>query len=125
MLPNPMQSRQREARDKALAINLDPRRYGTFAEIGAGQEVVHVRVSADGLTRVADPDGGLPSVVRRTSHCHVERADRTQGQVIIAHQPNFDAMLARRELVEAELRGGRGDDESVVDAIVQMALTVV
>ena len=26
--------------DKALAINLDPRRYGTFAEIGAGQEVV-------------------------------------------------------------------------------------
>ena len=26
--------------NKALAINLDPRRYGTFAEIGAGQEVV-------------------------------------------------------------------------------------
>src|SRR3984885_3403002 len=25
---------------KALAINLDSRRYGTFAEIGAGQEVV-------------------------------------------------------------------------------------
>jgi hypothetical protein len=25
---------------KALAVNLDPRRYGTFAEIGAGQEVV-------------------------------------------------------------------------------------
>ena len=24
---------------KALQINLDPRRYGTFAEIGAGQEV--------------------------------------------------------------------------------------
>jgi hypothetical protein len=24
---------------KALSINLDPRRYGTFAEIGAGQEV--------------------------------------------------------------------------------------
>ncbi len=40
MLPNPMQARPREARDKALAINLDPRRYGTFAEIGAGQEVV-------------------------------------------------------------------------------------
>lgn len=26
--------------DKALQVNLDPRRYGTFAEIGAGQEVV-------------------------------------------------------------------------------------
>jgi hypothetical protein len=25
---------------KALAINLDARRYGTFAEIGAGQELV-------------------------------------------------------------------------------------
>jgi len=27
-------------RDKALRVNLDPRYYGTFAEIGAGQEVV-------------------------------------------------------------------------------------
>ncbi|NNF52589.1 MAG: TonB-dependent receptor [Gammaproteobacteria bacterium] len=26
--------------EKALAVNLDPRRYGSFAEIGAGQEVV-------------------------------------------------------------------------------------
>ena len=32
--------RPREPRDKALAVNLDPSRYGTFAEIGAGQEVV-------------------------------------------------------------------------------------
>jgi len=32
--------RPREPRDKALAVNLDPARYGTFAEIGAGQEVV-------------------------------------------------------------------------------------
>lgn len=28
------------AREKALAVNLDTQRYGTFAEIGAGQEVV-------------------------------------------------------------------------------------
>jgi hypothetical protein len=28
------------AREKALKVNLDPMRYGTFAEIGAGQEVV-------------------------------------------------------------------------------------
>lgn len=32
--------RPTDAREKALAVNLDPRRYGTFAEIGAGQEVV-------------------------------------------------------------------------------------
>ena len=29
-----------DTHQKALAVNLDPRRYGTFAEIGAGQEVV-------------------------------------------------------------------------------------
>jgi hypothetical protein len=29
-----------DTRQKALAVNLDPRCYGTFAEIGAGQEVV-------------------------------------------------------------------------------------
>ena len=29
-----------DTHQKALKINLDPRRYGTFAEIGAGQEVV-------------------------------------------------------------------------------------
>src|SRR5262245_21692561 len=32
--------RVRDTQEKALRINLDPRRYGTFAEIGAGQEVV-------------------------------------------------------------------------------------
>lgn len=35
-----MALRPTDAREKALAVNLDPRRYGTFAEIGAGQEVV-------------------------------------------------------------------------------------
>ena len=34
------QSEILDTRDKALQINLDLRRYGTFAEIGAGQEVV-------------------------------------------------------------------------------------
>ncbi len=34
------QSQILDTRDKALRINLDLRRYGTFAEIGAGQEVV-------------------------------------------------------------------------------------
>src|SRR5262245_27407150 len=29
-----------DAREKALKVNLDPRFYGAFAEIGAGQEVV-------------------------------------------------------------------------------------
>ncbi len=33
-------ARDREPLEKALSINLDDKRYGTFAEIGAGQEVV-------------------------------------------------------------------------------------
>src|SRR5688572_32965324 len=33
-------SRTVDTHTKALEVNLDPRRYGTFAEIGAGQEVV-------------------------------------------------------------------------------------
>src|SRR6187200_450304 len=32
--------RPTDTHTKALQVNLDPRRYGTFAEIGAGQEVV-------------------------------------------------------------------------------------
>lgn len=35
-------------REKALAVNLDPKRYGTFAEIGAGQEVVRWFFQAGG-----------------------------------------------------------------------------
>src|SRR5215471_3520998 len=34
------EERVRDTHNKALQINLDQRRYGTFAEIGAGQEVV-------------------------------------------------------------------------------------
>ncbi|MBT8132798.1 MAG: TonB-dependent receptor, partial [Gammaproteobacteria bacterium] len=34
--------------EKALEVNLDPRRYGTFAEIGAGQEVVRWFFQAGG-----------------------------------------------------------------------------
>ena len=33
-------SRPKKTLEKALALNLNPARYGTFAEIGAGQEVV-------------------------------------------------------------------------------------
>jgi hypothetical protein len=39
-IPYQTESAALATRQKALAINLDPRFYGTFAEIGAGQEVV-------------------------------------------------------------------------------------
>ena len=41
-MSNP-ESRQLSTLEKAFAINLDTGRYGTFAEIGAGQEVVRLR----------------------------------------------------------------------------------
>src|SRR5262245_25139648 len=39
-MPIDMSTERPNTQRKALAINLDRRRYGTFAEIGAGQEVV-------------------------------------------------------------------------------------
>src|SRR5688572_28766762 len=36
---------------KALTINLDERKYGTFAEIGAGQEVARIFFQAGGASR--------------------------------------------------------------------------
>ena len=43
-----MQTEQLTTLEKALRVNLDPRRYGTFAEIGAGQEVVRWFFQAGG-----------------------------------------------------------------------------
>ena len=43
-----MQSEKLDTRGKALSINLDEQRYGTFAEIGAGQEVVRWFFTAGG-----------------------------------------------------------------------------
>ncbi len=39
-IPGASSSQVMSTHQKALSVNLDPRRYGTFAEIGAGQEVV-------------------------------------------------------------------------------------
>ncbi len=43
-----MQTEKLDTRSKALSINLDEKRYGTFAEIGAGQEVVRWFFTAGG-----------------------------------------------------------------------------
>ena len=43
-----MQAEELDTRGKALSINLDEKRYGTFAEIGAGQEVVRWFFTAGG-----------------------------------------------------------------------------
>src|SRR5438034_2167333 len=40
LLSSAVKEEPNDSHSKALRINLDPRWYGTFAEIGAGQEVV-------------------------------------------------------------------------------------
>ena len=45
------QDRTLDTHAKALQINLDARRYGTFAEIGAGQEVVRWFFRAGGASK--------------------------------------------------------------------------
>ena len=46
-------TRPTDPHQKALAVNLDQRRYGTFAEIGAGQEVVRWFFRAGGAAVLA------------------------------------------------------------------------
>ncbi|HEY3787562.1 MAG TPA: hypothetical protein VGL71_01850 [Urbifossiella sp.] len=46
--PGPVDSQHHDTHGKALRVNLDRRRYGTFAEIGAGQEVVRWFFQAGG-----------------------------------------------------------------------------
>ena len=41
----------KSSRQKALEINLDPRFYGVFAEIGAGQEVARHFFQAGAITK--------------------------------------------------------------------------
>ncbi|HVQ75991.1 MAG TPA: TonB-dependent receptor, partial [Candidatus Binatia bacterium] len=89
-------------RQKALAVNLDPRSYGTIAEIGAGQEVArwffHV--------------GGAAATVAKTISAYdmaVSDALYGPGQRYVSRQ-RLEAMLDHEfgEIVE-RLGGARGD----------------
>jgi len=89
-------------RSKALAINLDPARYGTFAEIGAGQEVVRWFFQAGGAAgtiaksisaydmKVSDAIYGkttryvcrerLEAMLAYEQHLNTTRLDETRGE---------------------------------------------
>jgi len=86
---------------KALEINLDPSQYGTFAEIGAGQEV------ADWFLRV----GGASGTVAQTI-CAYDKAfsDERYGRgTRYVSRERLLAMLEREyQTVETQLRGSRG-----------------
>ena len=89
------------AHDKALRINLDPRRYGSFAEIGAGQEV------ARWFFRV----GGAAGTIAKT----ISAYDMAVSDAIYGHAARYvsrerlEAMLDHElELNHARLSETRG-----------------
>ncbi len=87
---------------KALAVNLDPRRYGSFAEIGAGQEVVRW------FFRV----GGAAGTIAKSMSAY----DMSVSDAIYGHceryvcRQRLQDMLDREQALNLErLRESRGD----------------
>jgi hypothetical protein len=87
---------------KALAINLDARRYGTFAEIGAGQEVVRWFFRVGGAAgTIAKSISAYDMAVSDAIYGHTERyvaRKRLQSMLDYEHELNLK-----------RLRDARGD----------------
>jgi hypothetical protein len=91
-----------DTHQKALAVNLDPRRYGTFAEIGAGQEVVRWFFRA----------GGAAGTIAKS----ISAYDMTVSDAIYGHTRRYvcrerlESMLDHEQQLNLErLRDARGD----------------
>ncbi len=89
-------------RQKALALNLDASKYGTFAEIGGGQEVARWFFSV----------GGAAGTVAKT----ISAYDKAVGDGLYGHAPRYvsrerlEAMLKEEfGQLEKQLGGERGD----------------
>src|SRR6266508_5914320 len=90
---------------KALAINLDQRRYGTFAEIGAGQEVVRWFFRVGGAAgTIAKSMSAYDMKVSDAIYGHAER---------YVSRGRLQAMLDREFDLDVERLGQeRGDNTS-------------
>ena len=86
---------------KALKINLDPMRYGTFAEIGAGQEVARwffqVGVAAGSISKSISAlrYGGERRDLRRSARGTSQR-ERLQTMLDHEHSSNLERLLSSR-----------------------------
>ncbi|MGV3484669.1 MAG: TonB-dependent receptor [Planctomycetaceae bacterium] len=87
---------------KALAINLDPRRYGSFAEIGAGQEVVRW------FFRVG---GAAGTIAKSMSAYDMTVSDAIYGECerYVCRQRLDDMLHHEHSLNLERLRESRGD----------------
>jgi hypothetical protein len=98
---------------KALELNLDPRTYGTFAEIGAGQEVARCFFQAGGASR---------TVAKSISAYDMAVSDSHYGpaQRYVSRQ-RLEAMLDRefQQLVESlgSIRGDRSTFFAFADTV--------
>jgi hypothetical protein len=100
-----MSTEPRSTEQKALTINLDPRRYGSFAEIGAGQEVVRW------FFRVG---GAAGTIAKSISAYDMSVSDAIYGNCerYVCRQ-RLESMLDREQALNLErLRESRGDTTS-------------
>ena len=90
-----------DTHNKALQINLDPQWYGTFAEIGAGQEVVRW------FFRVG---GAAGSIAKSISAYDMKVSDAIYGRSErYVSKGRLQAMLDRELDLNRERLGDRGD----------------
>jgi hypothetical protein len=85
---------------KALKINLDPLRYGTFAEIGAGQEVARwffkVGAAAGSISKsISAYDMAVSDAIYGRSKRYVSR-ERLQKMLDLEHGLNLERLKASR-----------------------------
>ena len=97
-----MKEEEVDTHHKALKINLDPRWYGTFAEIGAGQEVVRW------FFRVG---GGAGTIAKSISAYDMQVSDAIYGQTErYVSRGRLQAMLDREFALDVQRLGDiRGD----------------
>src|SRR6187397_1822831 len=99
---DPNNPEKMDTHQKALAINLDKRRYGTFAEIGAGQEVVRWFFRVGGAAgTIAKSISAYEMAVSDAIYGHTERyvaRKRLQSMLDYEHDLNLQ-----------RLRDARGD----------------
>src|SRR6201982_2182195 len=98
--PDPMEGKTIDTHSKALRINLDPRWYGTFAEIGAGQEVVRwfFRVGGAAGTvakSISAYDMTVSDAIYGESERYVSRA-RLEAMLDLEYQLNLDRLGTTR-----------------------------
>ena len=95
MTPHPV-----TPRDKALRVNLDPRCYGTFAEIGAGQEVVRWFFRAGGAAgTIAKSISAYDMAVSDAIYGSCERyvcRERLEAMLDYEHALNLERLGAQR-----------------------------